>query len=128
MLETISQTFGTIFALLKDFFAMFKPLLEFFKSTNIPQQIKEVDYKGLFTNGWFMIPYLAMICWHIYKKDINFIIVILLFSATWAFFGTPYMREILSHDQLQLGDVFPLLLGAVVVLGIIVYIFVFKSE
>jgi hypothetical protein len=69
-----------------------------------------------------------MIAWNIYKKQLNSIIIILLFTGSWAFFGTPYMREIMGRDEISLDAVLPLVAGACLVLGITIYLIFFKSE
>jgi hypothetical protein len=112
----------------KAIFLFFKPVLDFVVSTKVPEQIENIEYQALFTNGWFLVPYLALIAWNIYKRQIYTIIIILLFTGSWAFFGTPYMREIMSRDEIQLEAILPLVGGASLVLGITVYLIFFKSE
>jgi hypothetical protein len=112
----------------KAFFLIFKPLGDFIVRTGVPDQIENVKYKELFSNGWFLVPYLGMIAWNIYKKQLKTIIVILLFSGSWAFFGTPYMHNIMTRDEVTLDAILPLVGGAVVVLGIIIYLVFLKSE
>jgi len=117
-----------IFSAIKAFFMFFKPVLDFVIATKVPEQIESIDYKGLFTNGWFLAPFIAMIGWNIYKKALNTLIMIGLFTASWAFFGTPFMQEILAEDEIQLDTILPLIAGACTVLGIGVYIIFFKSD
>jgi len=104
------------------------PVLDFIVKTEVPKQIDSIDYKGLFGNGWFMVPYISIILWNLYKKEINSIIVIVLFTGSWAFFGTPYMKETLAQDTIPLGKILPLIAGACCVLGIILYRMLFKSD
>ena len=124
MFEFLEPVWGVI----KSFIMFFEPVLDFIISTKIPEQIENVEYKELFTNGWFLVPYLGMIGWNIYKQAVNNIIIILLLSGSWAFFGTPYMQEVLGQEQIQLDAVLPLVAGACTVLGIIIYIIFFKDE
>jgi hypothetical protein len=113
---------------LMGFLTFFKPVLDFVISTKVPEQIENIKYQELFTNGWFLTPYLALIAWNIFRKQIYTIIIILLFSGSWAFFGTPYMQDVMQQDQIQLETILPLVGGACVVLGITVYLIFFKSE
>ena len=124
MFEFLEPVWGII----KSFLMFFKPVLDFIISTKVPEQIETIDYKGLFTNGWFLVPYLGMIGWNIYKQSINNLIIILLLTASWAFFGTPYMKDVMAQDEIQLEAVLPLVAGACTVLGIIFYIIFFKDE
>lgn len=119
---------ASVWESLSGFFLFFKPVLDFVVATKVPEQIENINYADLFTNGWFLVPYLAMIAWNVYKRELYSIIIILLLTGSWAFFGTPYMREIMQQDQIQLEAVLPLVGGACAVLGIIVYLIFFKSE
>jgi hypothetical protein len=119
---------ASVWESLLGFFLFFKPVLDFAVATKVPEQVENIDYKALFANGWFLAPYLALIAWNIYKQQVYSIIIILLFTGSWAFFGTPYMQGILSQEQIQLEAVLPLVGGACAVLGIIVYLIFFKAE
>jgi hypothetical protein len=112
----------------KSFFMFFQPVLDFIVATKVPEQIDNVDYKGLFTNAWFMVPYVSMLAWDIYKQAFNSLIIVLLFTGCWAFFGTPYMKEIMARDEISLDAVLPIVGGACAVLGFIVYRIFFKSD
>ena len=117
-----------VWGVLKSFVMFFKPVLDFIISTKVPEQIENIEYKALFTNGWFLVPYLGMIGWNVYKQSLNNIIIIVLLTGAWAFFGTPYMKEVMGQDEIQLEAVLPLLAGACTILGIIFYIVFFKDE
>jgi hypothetical protein len=108
--------------------SIFKPILDFIIATKVPEQIDKIDYKGLFSNGWFLVPYIAMLAWDVYKQAINSLIITLLLTGLWAFFGTPYMKAIIAKDEIQLDAVLPLVAGACAVFGFIIYRLFFKSE
>lgn len=124
MFEFLEPVWGVI----KSFVMFFEPVLDFIKYTKIPEQIENVEYKELFTNSWFLVPYLGMIGWNIYKQAVNNIIIILLLSASWAFFGTDYMQDVLAQDEIALEAVLPMIAGACTVLGIIFYLVFFKDD
>jgi hypothetical protein len=106
----------------------FKPVLDFIIETKVPEQIDSIDYKGLFSNAWFLVPYIATIAWNIYKQAVNSLIIIVLLTVSWAFFGTPYMKEILARDEVPLGSVLPIVGGACAVFGFIIYRIFLKSD
>jgi hypothetical protein len=108
--------------------SFFKSILAFIVSTKVPEQIDKIDYKGLFSNSWFLVPYIAMLAWDVYKQAINSIIIILLLTGVWAFFGTPYMKAIMGQDEIQLNAILPLVGGACAVAGFIIYRIFFRSE
>ena len=106
----------------------FQPILDFIVATKVPEQIDKIDYKGLFTNGWFLVPYIGMLAWDVYKQAFNSIIIVLLLTGSWAFFGTPYMKGIIGQEEIQLNAVLPLVAGACAVLGFIIYRIFFRSD
>ena len=104
------------------------PVWDFFVSTKVPEQIDSIDPKGLFTNPWFLVPFIAGLAWEVYKTQFVNIIIILLLMGSWAFFGTPYMKDLAAQDEIELGAILPLVAGACAVLAIIVYLLFFKKE
>jgi len=36
-------------------------IIDFINGTQVLQQITDVDFKGLFTNGYFLVPFLALL-------------------------------------------------------------------
>jgi hypothetical protein len=117
-----------VFAAIKSFFMFFRPVLDFIISTKVPEQIQNIEYKELFTNPWFLIPFLAMLGWNFYKKAVNELIIILLLTGAWAFCGTDYMQDVLGREEIALDAVLPLVAGACTILGIIVYLFFLKDD
>ena len=108
-----------------DFFAQ---LVEFFNSTQIPTQFREVDIKGLLTNAWFMIPFLGLIGWQVFKQAFNNLMLIGIGMGLWAFTGTPYVQQIRVDGEIQMDKVLPLVAVAVITLGVIVYMFFIRSD
>ncbi|NTV13044.1 MAG: hypothetical protein HGA96_03785 [Desulfobulbaceae bacterium] len=124
MWDTVAAIWDTV----KAFFLFFTPVVDFIVETKVPEQLENIQYKELFSNGWFLVPYLAWIAWNIYRRQINSLITILLLTGSWVFFGTPYMQNVMNQETIQLDTIIPLVGGACLVLGIIIYIYFFKSE
>lgn len=124
----MGDIFASIWEFVKGFFLFFRPVVDFIVATKVLKQIEDIDYQALFSNGWFLAPYLALIAWNIYRRQVYSVIIILLFTGSWAFFGTPYMQGILGQEQIQLAAVLPVVGGACLVLGIIIYLIFFKAE
>ncbi|MDH4320047.1 MAG: hypothetical protein OEV73_00970 [Desulfobulbaceae bacterium] len=108
-----------------DFFAR---MMEFFNSTQIPTQFNEVDVKGLFTNGWFMIPFLALVVYQLFKQAFNNLALIGIGMGLWIFSGSHYVREIRVNGEIQMDKVLPLVVVGVVTLGIIIYLYFIRSD
>jgi len=124
MWDTIDAIWDTI----KAIFHFFSPLVDFIIDTKVPDQLENIRYVELLTNPWFIVPYVAWLAWIIYKRQVNTFITVMLLSGSWVFFGTPYMRGVMNQETIQLDTVLPLVGGACLVLGIIIYIYFFKTE
>ena len=103
-------------------------IFSFLDSTNLPQQITEVDYIGLFTNPWFLIPFIGFIGYLIYKAKWRDIIFVIIFILIWWVSGTDYMQSLVVGEELQVNKVLPVLFGGAVVLGIVIYLLFGRSD
>jgi hypothetical protein len=124
----MGEIFTSVWETLKGLFLFFQPVVDFIVSTKVPEQVENIEYQALFTNPWFLVPYLAVIGWQIYKRQPYSVIITVLLTGSWAFFGTPYMQGVLNQEEIQLDTILPLVGGACAVLGVIVYLIFFKSE
>lgn len=97
------------------------------QSTHVPEQVKDVDFTGLFTNPWFIVPFVALIGYLIWKQSFNELIVIVLFVILWWLSGTEYMQTLVVDGELQIKKILPVLAGASAVLGFIIYLFFGRS-
>lgn len=98
------------------------------QSTNIPDQIKDVDFEGLFTNPWFMVPFVLQIGYMVYKQSWKEIIIIAIFVAVWWVTGTDYMQTLVIGDELQMNKVLPVMFGGAVALGFVIYLLFGRSD
>jgi hypothetical protein len=105
----------------------FNGILAWIESTHIQQQIKDVDI-GLFTNLWFMVPFVALMVYLLYKQSFRDLIIITLFVAVWWISGTEYMNSLTVDGILQMNKVLPVLFGAAAALGFIIYLLFGRSD
>ena len=106
----------------------FNKIIEFIHSTQVLQQFKEVDAMGLFSNPWFLVPFLCLIGYMLYKQDFREIVVMVLGFGCWYVSGTEYMATLIVHDEIQLAKVLPVVFGSACVLGIVIYLYFGKSD
>jgi len=106
--------------------SFFGKIVEIIDSTNLPQQINDVDL-ALFSNPWFIVPFLAMISWWVYKQNFKEIIIALIFIGIWYVSGTQYMATLIVGGELQIGKILPVMFGGAAVLGVIVYMYFGRS-
>ena len=103
-------------------------IVDFLNSTNVPQQFREVDAKGLFTNTWFLVPFISFICYNLYKQALNTLIMTGLGFGLWLFSGSRYMEGLVVGGQLQLGKVLPVAGVFIGALAIAVYFLFMRSD
>jgi len=80
-------------------------IVDFINSTQVLDQFREVDAVGLFTNPWFLVPFLGLIGYMLYKQDFKEIVVIFIGLLLWHISGTEYMATLVVGDELQLAKV-----------------------
>jgi hypothetical protein len=99
-----------------------------FESTHLLQQIKDVDYQGLFTNPWFLVPFVAFIMYLLYKQAFRDLIIVGIFVGGWWFSGHDYIQTIVVDGHIQMNKVLPLLFGGAGVLALLIYMLFGRSD
>ena len=102
--------------------SIFTKIADIANSPHIPQQVEDVDL-GLFTNPWFIVPFVALIGWWIFKKNFRDITMIAIFIGIWYLSGTEYMQTLIVDGELQIGKILPIMFGGAAVLGFVIYMF-----
>jgi hypothetical protein len=106
----------------------FASISEFFNSTQIPEQIHNVDPGGLFGNPWFLVPFLGVVGYFIYKKNINNLILTALIIGLWLFTGSSLVEGLFKGDTLQTGKILPIVGVGAAAVGVVVYVFFMRSD
>ena len=90
---------------------MWNTIVEWFDSTHLVQQITEVDYAGLFTNPWFLVPFCILVAYLIYRQSWKDLAIILARMIPTVLFPDPGMpiSTILDFRRSMIGDALPLL-------------------
>ncbi|RUM34192.1 MAG: hypothetical protein DSY50_06850 [Desulfobulbus sp.] len=97
------------------------------EASNLPDQIGNVDVAGLFTNPWFVIPFIIWVGYLIYKQAFRDLIITVIIIALWWVSGTEYMQTLVVGDELQINKILPVLFGAAAILGFLIYMFFGRS-
>lgn len=108
--------------------SLLQGLLDFWTNTNIPAQLAEVDWRGLLTNPWFMVPLVAQIGWWIYKQEVNAIVITCLAIGVWIFTGTSYASGLIIDGNIQLDKVLPVAGVGMGALMIVIYLFFIRAD
>lgn len=103
-------------------------IAEFINNTNIPEQFRQVDAAGLFTNPWFLVPFVGFLGYELYKQSVNTLVITGVAIGLWIFSGSPMTKNLIVDGQLQIGKILPIAGVGVVALAIIVYFLFMRSE
>lgn len=107
---------------------LLSPVMEFINSTHLLEQIRTVDVKGLFTNPWFLVPFIAQIGWWFYKQALNSLVCTALVIGIWWFSGSNYAQGLVINGELQLAKVLPVAGVGILVIVVLVYLFFIRSD
>jgi fucose permease len=101
---------------------------EFVQNTQVPRQFREVDARGLFTNIYFLLPFLAVIGHFVYHKAVGSLILLALGVGIWIVSGSPLMQDLVVNGELQMGKVLPVAGVGMVIIAVLVYVLFLRSE
>ncbi|MGD9947620.1 MAG: hypothetical protein AB7U29_03965 [Desulfobulbus sp.] len=96
--------------------------------TKLPEQIKAIDLPALFSNPWFLVPFIALVGYLLYKKAFRDLFILGTVFAIWWASGTPYMQALVVNGELQVSKVLPVLFGGAAILGLIIYLLFGRSD
>jgi len=108
-----------------DFFNSIDGLI---KATRIPEQLSQVDAGGLFTNAYFLVPFIILVAYLLYKQAFSYLILLGIGIGVWIVSGTQYMQELIIDGQIQTDKVLPVAFGAIIVLGVLIYLLFIRSD
>ncbi|MCK5229043.1 MAG: hypothetical protein KAR13_02190 [Desulfobulbaceae bacterium] len=103
-------------------------IVEWVNSTNVPQQVSDVDAKGLLTNAYFMVPFIGVVGHMLYKQAWNNLVVVGLGLGLWIFSGSHYMQGAMVDGEIQLEKLLPVLLVWVGAIAIFIYFLFIRSD
>ncbi len=106
----------------------FNSFFAWFESTHLTEQIKDVDFTGLFTNPWFMVPFVIFVGYMLYKQAWRDLAIIFIFIGVWWVSGTQYMDTLIENKELNVEKILPVVFGGAVTLGVIIYLLLGRSD
>lgn len=96
-------------------------------SIKIVDQIKDVDAAGLFTNPWFLVPFIILVGYMIYKQSWRDMALLAIFIGVWWVSGTQYMHSLVDGDELRIEKILPVVFGGGITLGVVIYLLIGRS-
>ena len=106
----------------------FAAIVDFINNTNVPDQFREVDAKGLFTNAWFLVPFISFICYQLYKQATNTLVMTALLIGLWLFTGSPYMEGLIVNGEMQLDKVLPVAGVFIAAIAVAIYFLFMRAD
>jgi hypothetical protein len=107
---------------------IFGPVVDFLNSTHVVEQIREIDAKGLFTNAWFLIPFLSFLGYKLYKQDVNALVLTGIAVGLWLFSGSSYMAGLVVGGHIQIGKILPVAFVFIGAIAVVVYFLFMRSD
>lgn len=104
------------------------PVIEFINNTHVLEQIREVQVKELFTNFYFLVPFVGLMGWWLYKQALNSLVCTGLAIGVWWFSGTPYAQGLVVDGEIQIGKIIPVAGVGIGVLLVLAYLFFIRSD
>ncbi len=106
----------------------FHKIVDAVQQTKVLEQIRDVQAAKLFTNPWFMVPFVALILYLLFKKALKDIVIIAILVGIWWVSGTEYMHTLIVGGIVQIDKILPVVIGGAIALGVIIYILFGRSD
>ena len=103
-------------------------ILDVIQRTHVVEQVRDVDAAGLLTNPWFMVPFIGLMGYLLFKKHFRDIVILLIFIGVWWVSGTQYMQTLTVGGEIQVGKIIPVIIGGAVSLGVVIYLLFGRSD
>lgn len=97
-------------------------IVGFIESTHVIEQLKDVNAEALFTNPWFLVPFIAFVLYLIYKQAWRDCTLVAIFIGVWWVSGTPYMQTLVVGNELSIEKILPVVFGGAITLGVVIYL------
>lgn len=97
-------------------------------STKLHEQVVEVDFVGLFTNPWFLVPFGILLIYLVWKQNWSEMALLGVLGGLWWFSGSEFMDDLIVRGELQMEKILPVVSVWVIALAVTIYIFFGRSD
>lgn len=108
--------------------AFFERIISFFNATKIPAQVRAVDAAALFTNWYFLVPFICFVAYLLYRQAFTKMALLGIAIGLWIFSGSSYMQGLVINGELQLSKILPVAGVWVLAIGTAVYLLFMRSD
>ena len=106
----------------------FGKMITFVESTGLQEQVRTVDVSGLFTNPYFLVPFVCCIAYLLYKQAFTKIALVGIAIGLWVFSGSSFMQGLVVNGELQLGKILPVAGVWLLAVATAVYLLFMRSD
>jgi hypothetical protein len=96
--------------------------------TQVPDQVRTVDVNGLFHNPYFLVPFICLIIYYLYKQAISNLIITALGLGLWYFSGTEFVKSSVVNGIVQIGHILPIAGVGLLGIGILIYLVFIRQD
>ncbi len=100
----------------------------FAEATGVPGQVGAVDVHGLFSNPWFLVPFLLVVCYLLYRQAFTDLVVMGIGIGLWVFSGSSYMQGLVTDGQIDIGRILPVAGVWIGGLAVVIYLVFIRSD
>lgn len=101
---------------------------EWIQQTQVLEQIKAVAVSGLFHNPYFLVPFICLIVYNLYRQTFTNLIILALILGLWYFSGTSYVQEAVMEGEVQIGKILPVVGVGVAGIAVLVYLLFIRQD
>lgn len=101
---------------------------DWFESTHLQEQVKDVDFVALFTNPWFIVPFALIVLYMLFKQSWKELIIMVVLTGVWWASGTAYMDSLILNGEIQIEKILPVVFGGAIALGFVIYLLFGRSD
>ncbi len=103
--------------------------VEGIESTQVFEQLETFDSIGLFTNPWFLVPFIALIIYWVVTQQIKEIAIVGVAVMVFVFMGSGYVDGLIdARGNIQLNKILPIIGVGIGAIAIIIYLLFIRSD
>ena len=106
----------------------FGKIMTFVESTKLQEQLWTVDVSGLFSNPYFLVPFVCCMAYLLYKQVFTRIALIGIAIGLWVFSGSSFMQGLVINGELQIGKILPVAGVWLLAVATAIYLLFMRSD
>ncbi len=96
--------------------------------TQVLAQVHTVDAAGLFHNPYFLVPFISLIIYYLYKQAFSNLVITAIGMGLWYFSGTDYVKSAVVDGIVQIGHIIPIAGVGLSGLAVLIYLVFIRQD